>query len=339
MVASLVKEEHFILNYVYDLLIFAAKKHGVSNEEMFCAGKQQKRADALVSRIKADKDALNIKNRVTQLLLKYQEQSSLLDPLIADLVEPVMKFMQIHTKKACAAGNYELPWEVAQLYEALFNLCNVRGYKTIVKFFPHEAADLEPVVEMLHFQETTQYWIPCMLCLWLSIIVLVPFDIQTIDSKKEGDSYEILVKRILNLGKEHITNPGKVREYACIMVSKLLTRPDVIKLGETKSFLQLMSAQYVEVKEDTQKMFAVSGIMQTLVEIFKIGHREDFLGLIDIVFENIIQSEVKNKFMAASTIIRKNRVKLAQRIGCIFLKPRVAAWRYQRGSRTLSHLN
>lgn len=42
--------------------------------------------------------------------------------------------------------------------------------------------------------------------------------------------------------------------------------------------------------------------------------------------------------MAKSSIIRKSKVKLAQRIGCIFLKPKVAAWRYQRGSRTLSHL-
>ena len=43
--------------------------------------------------------------------------------------------------------------------------------------------------------------------------------------------------------------------------------------------------------------------------------------------------------MAKSTIMRKNRVKLAQRIGCIFLKPKVASWRYQMGSRTLNHLS
>jgi hypothetical protein len=27
----------------------------------------------------------------------------------------------------------------------------VRGYKTVMKFFPHEVADMEPVVELLHF--------------------------------------------------------------------------------------------------------------------------------------------------------------------------------------------
>jgi len=68
-----------------------------------------------------------------------------------------------------------------------------------------------------------------MLALWLSIIVIVPFDIQTIDSKKAGDSYEILVKRMVNIGKQHIQNSGKIRDYCSIMLSKLLTRPDVIK--------------------------------------------------------------------------------------------------------------
>ena len=169
--------------------------------------------------------------------MRYQEQSSVLDPLLGDFIEPIMKFMQIHTRVCCKKGEHNLSWDVTQLYELIFNLCNVRGHKTVVKFFPHEAADLEPVVEMLHFQNSQQYWITCMLCLWLSIIVIVPFDITSIDSKKEGDSYEILVKRILNIGKEHITNAGKIRDYASIMVSKLITRPDCIKTGETKNFL------------------------------------------------------------------------------------------------------
>lgn len=49
---------------------------------------------------------------------------------------------------------------------------------------------------------------------------------------------------------------------------------------------------------------------------------------INTVFDPILKGEVKNKFMAKSTILRKLRAKLAQRIGCIFLKPKVAKWRY-----------
>ena len=40
--------------------------------------------------------------------------------------------------------------------------------------------------------------------------------------------------------------------------------------------------------------------------------------------------------MQKSAQIKKALVNLAQRIGCIFLKPKVAKWRYQRGSRSLA---
>lgn len=85
-------------------------------------------------------------------------------------------------------------------------------------------------------------------------------------------------------------------------------------------------------------MYEVSGILQIFVEIFKIGHRDDFLSRIDILFESVLLNEVQDKFMKKSLIIRKNRVKLAARMGCIFLKPKVASWRYQRGKMDLSHL-
>ena len=120
---------------------------------------------------------------------------------------------------------------------------------------------MEPCVELLHFQDGREYWIPCMLTLWLSLIVIVPFDIQTIDSKKEGDSYEVLAKRIINIGKGAMHDSGKLRDYNAVLLSKLLTRPDVIKQGETDTFLKEMAQNFVEFKEDTDKMFHVSGIL------------------------------------------------------------------------------
>jgi hypothetical protein len=39
--------------------------------------------------------------------------------------------------------------------------------------------------------------------------------------------------------------------------------------------------------------------------------------------------------MARSTNLRKYRVQIAQRIGLVFLKPKVVKWRYQRGFRSL----
>jgi hypothetical protein len=101
---------------------------------------------------------------------------------------------------------------------------------------------MEPVVELLHFQTTEEWWIAYVLILWLSIIVLVPFDIETIDSKKKD--HEILVKRIINICKHHIANSGKIREASAVLFSKLLTRPDVIKLGETDVILNFLAIEY-----------------------------------------------------------------------------------------------
>ena len=72
--------------------------------------------------------------------------------------------------------------EITNPFCILATLCKVRGYKTIIKFFPHEVSDMEHVTELLHFQSSAVWQIPYILVLWLSIIVLVPFDLTTIDS-------------------------------------------------------------------------------------------------------------------------------------------------------------
>lgn len=71
--------------------------------------------------------------------------------------------------------------------------------------------------------------------LWLSIVVLVPFDLTTIDSGKQAQ--EILVKRISNIGKSFCSNPGKIRDGSAVMLGNLMSRPDVVKSGETDLFM------------------------------------------------------------------------------------------------------
>jgi len=176
--------------------------------------------------------------------------------------------------------------------------------------------------------------VPYILILWLSIIVLVPFDLTTIDSNKE--TQEILVKRIINIGISFMSNSGKVRDGASVMLGKLLTRPDVVKTGETDSILASLAAEYQVNCNETGKLVNCSGILQTLVEIFKTGHRDDLFARVKIIFDSVLKQEITNSFMKKSLVIKKARVNLAQRIGCIFLKPKVAKWRYQRGSRSLA---
>lgn len=68
----------------------------------------------------------------------------------------------------------------------------VRGYKTVARFFPHEAADLERVLNLLlevkarnttTGEEGLASWeSQAILLLWLSILILMPFGLATLDS-------------------------------------------------------------------------------------------------------------------------------------------------------------
>ena len=116
------------------------------------------------------------------------------------------------------------------IFEILYTLCKIRGYKTIVKFFPHEAADLEPCFYYLEGLNNNSLWqSQYILLIWLSMIVLVPFDLDTIDSSGN------LIQRILTHTKSMLEHTGK---GAAITIAKLLTRPDIMKRGLLKQFLE-----------------------------------------------------------------------------------------------------
>lgn len=154
---------------------------------------------------------------------------------------------------------------------------------------------------------------------------------------KEGskNTQEILVKRMINICKNYLTNTGKVREGTAVLLAKLLTRPDVIKAGETDLVLKSLADSYVQGRDDSTQMFFVSGILQTLTEILKSGHRSDLLSRVEMIFDPLLKTDIKNKFMAKSSNLRKYKVQIAQRIGLVFLKPKIVKWRYQRGFRSL----
>jgi hypothetical protein len=56
-----------------------------------------------------------------------------------------------------------------------------------------------------------------------------------VDKRFEGMSN--LIKRLINIGRTYICLQGKLKDGAAVMLSKLLTRSDVVKSGETDLFL------------------------------------------------------------------------------------------------------
>jgi hypothetical protein len=84
-----------------------------------------------------------------------------------------------------------------------------------------------------------------------------------------------------------------------------------------------------EIISTSKDPFLLIGVLSTLTSIFKRGKRQELLELIPLIFKDLINIQ------ANSVTRQKLLIKLIQRIGLTFLKPRVAPWRYQRGFRSL----
>jgi len=88
--------------------------------------------------------------------------------------------------------------------------------------------DLERTFYYLEQQNATDFatWeVRYVLLLWLSIIILVPFDLKIIDSSAENQ--QTLAARMINEAKNYLRDSGKSREAAALFLAKLLTRPDL----------------------------------------------------------------------------------------------------------------
>ena len=73
-----------------------------------------------------------------------------------------------------------------------------------------------------------------------------------------------------------------------------------------------MAADYAEGLDDAKRPFVAAGILQTLVEIFKTGHRDDLLSRVDLVFDPVLKTEQKKtRKTVKSTLLTKAKANLA----------------------------
>ncbi|XP_062507532.1 tubulin-specific chaperone D-like [Corticium candelabrum] len=225
-----------------------------------------------------------------------------------------------------------------QAFKYLYIVTKVRGYKFILRLFPHEVTDLEPVLSLLQQQDDSdcQTWeTRYMLLLWLSLLAMVPFDMVRFDgSGTDGRCQRApVVDRMLELAKRYLQVTDKSRDAAALLLAKFVTRPDMSRrrLPEVLNWLL-----HILMNSDCQTMsgmVAMHGSLMSMSAMFKHGRREDLLAHAPSVLTCLSTSNV---FRLFNTLLKKLAVKLVQRLGLVFLKAKVPAWRYQRGQRSLA---
>ena len=139
-----------------------------------------------------------------------------------------------------------------------------------------------------------------------------------------NSEYSQIINRILTTILKYVDASDKSKDAAAYLASKFLTRPDVktVKLG---SFVEHTIAMLSAADKTSMKgMNGMMGLLAILAQVFKHGRREDLLPYASGVFECVLGLEVMD---IDNTLVRKLAAKLVQRVGLVFLVPKVAAWR------------
>uniref|UniRef100_A0A8K9X4T0 Tubulin-specific chaperone D n=1 Tax=Oncorhynchus mykiss TaxID=8022 RepID=A0A8K9X4T0_ONCMY len=267
--------------------------------------------------------------RFLVIMDRYQEQPHLLDPHLEWMLNLLLELIR---------SEQSPPLLVHLGFKFLYIISKVRGYKIFMQLFPHEVADVQPVLDLLCRQDPrdpetweTRY----MLLLWLSMTCLIPFDLSRLDGHLTSDpsqTREPIMDRILAIAKSYLMVTDKSRDAASVLVSKFVTRPDV-KLKRLGDFLDWSLTTISQASDQTMGGTVIlDGALQSLAQLFKHGKRDDFLQYAPVVLQCLDQCHVAESSQAT---LRKLGVKLVQRLGLTFLKPRLAKWSYS-GSDSLS---
>ncbi|XP_027032322.1 tubulin-specific chaperone D [Tachysurus fulvidraco] len=267
------------------------------------------------------------------IMNRYQEQPHLLDPHLEWMLNMLLEFIRSETSS---------PLLIHLSFKFLYIISKVRGYKVFMQLLPHEVSDMQPVLDLLCRQDPkdTETWeTRYMLLLWLSMTCLIPFDLSRLDGHLNSDlkqNRETIMDRILSVAKSYLQVSDKSRDAASVLISKFVTRPDVKqkRLGDFLDWTLGIISQSSDLSTlGHQGTVALDGALQSLAQLFKHGKREDVLQYAPTVLQCLDQKRIAE---SSQTMLRKLAVKVVQRLGLTFLKPRLARWRYQRGSRSLA---
>lgn len=260
------------------------------------------------------------------ILNRYQELPHLLNPHLPTLFEQLLDF--IRSKDAPSTLFHAA-------FKYLYQITKVRTYKIILKFLPHEITDLDFVLNSLEQQDTadkntweTRY----MLIIWLSILVLNPFQLSRFDAfiSNDGSSGSGVEKPISKMDRIYkLCQLNTDSSDTCSNVAAFLTAKFLIRLDIKDKYLP----KYLDWVSETNQDQVHFGKLAAISNVLKHGKREDLLVHAPKILAWMLAGDYKS-----SNDFLKNKyfVKIIQRLGLVFLKPRLAKWRYQRGSRLLA---
>ena len=172
---------------------------------------------------------------------------ALLPPIVEAYIESLLK---ANTQKASSHIGIQ-----TALSSIIYTLCKVRGAKVVVGFFNNEPRYLDPILATLEDVTSNEdsnevsWKVPYVLLLWLSHLLLTPFDLASISAKParaESQTARMtlhselptIAQRVIQIGATHLSASTKAQDAAAAMLVRLATRPDMQKFRLADSLVK-----------------------------------------------------------------------------------------------------
>ncbi|TVY83990.1 Tubulin-specific chaperone D [Lachnellula suecica] len=197
--------------------------------------------------------------RLVALLEPFQEDPQLLDPhlktLVPILADAFLAFLLSPPPKFEHSVDSTLLVPLSQsICRLLYTFCKVRGEKVIVQFLSTETRYLELLLSAIETGRTAgESWSweeRYITLLWLSQLLLAPFDLASISSADTVDTTQTVIPglkwpanvpavamRVIPLAVRFLSSSSKERDAAKILLVRITMRRDMQELGILESLV------------------------------------------------------------------------------------------------------
>ncbi|KAL3464212.1 tubulin folding cofactor D C terminal-domain-containing protein [Aspergillus heterothallicus] len=289
--------------------------------------------------------------RLVSLLEPFQEWPQLLDPhlqsLLPTLVDAFLAYLlayrdQYSSKSASLESKalYPLPRTVCRI---LYTFCKVRGAKIISRFLNNEPKYLDPMLRaFIEWDSVTSdnaedspgdiprrlIWEErYMMLIWLSHLLLAPFDLSSLSSDDIPIPYEdieplpiispqtpAVAKSLLSVALAYVNVAGKEREAATMLLARLALRRDMQSLGILNILTDwAFTVIHPSAGSEPSAIYGYIGVLSFLARLAASGQPEDFSPLLVPAFKQTmlllqggtpVSQEILSSALARKTIIK-----------------------------------
>ncbi|QSS55334.1 beta-tubulin cofactor d [Histoplasma capsulatum var. duboisii H88] len=302
--------------------------------------------------------------KLITLLEPFQEWPQLLDPylqeILSNLVDAFLAYLEMHRAQyVLASSNVSIQRGAAMgpliplpraICMILYTLCKIRGVKVISWFFNNEPKYLEVMLRVFiewdsdaavpeadtsetastNAQPKSLIWQErYVMLLWLSHLLLAPFDLASISSETLPVPYDNLsvvpdlspdIPRvscsILSICLKYVVLPGKEREAATLLLSRLSLRVDMQRLGLLDSLMR-WALDILHPKTEgivPPPVYTCIGVLSFISRLGASGQVGDLASFIVPIFNGILPLSEGESALAqtirSSASARKSMVKI-----------------------------